>query len=127
MRYVWEATFVIVAITILGLFVWGGKVMMEEQREERVKGELVYRLVVPEEDKKEMREWILQVVKNANPMSDEEPEDNIIQAERTAKNIFGKLTPGLLVEYSFIPYHDLSDGQKKRFEKLKEENENVGN
>jgi hypothetical protein len=36
----------------------------------------------------EMRDWILQCIKNANPYSDEEPEDNTKQCERTAIHLF---------------------------------------
>jgi hypothetical protein len=35
-----------------------------------------------------MREWILQCIEKANPHSDEEPEDNTKQCERTATHLF---------------------------------------
>lgn len=35
-----------------------------------------------------MREWILQCIEKANPHSDEEPEDNTKQCERTAIHLF---------------------------------------
>lgn len=40
------------------------------------------------EDRDAAAEWITETVRAANPMSDEEPEDNIKQAERTAANLF---------------------------------------
>jgi hypothetical protein len=35
-----------------------------------------------------MREWILQCIEKANPHSDEEPEDNTAQCEKTAARLF---------------------------------------
>jgi len=40
-------------------------------------------------------EWITETVRAANPMSDEEPEDNIAQAERTATGLFQRTVPGM--------------------------------
>ena len=68
-----------------------------------------------------MRKWIIETVRAANPHSDEEPEDNIIQAERTALRIFGErklgmefYTDGIRVA---IPYEQLNERQKKACER----------
>ncbi len=76
-----------------------------------------YYYFVPDSLKPEMRKWIIETVRAANPHSDEEPEDNIIQAERTALRIFGErklgmefYTDGTRVA---IPYEKLNEWQKK--------------
>ena len=77
-----------------------------------------YQKVIPAEKKDEAANWILDVVSAANPLSDEEPEDNIIQAERTALRLFGVFTVGLDFKAKagtftvFIPYDECSDRQK---------------
>ena len=61
--------------------------------------------------------WITDTVRAANPMSDEEPEDNIRQAERTAMLLFGEITVGVR-KYTdgnclgFIPYADCTPEHK---------------
>jgi hypothetical protein len=56
-----------------------------------------YERVIPKENKKEYAEWLLQGMKNANPHSDEEPEDMIRQLEWTGLEVFG-------VEEAFYTY-----------------------
>ena len=51
-----------------------------------------YRLVVPDDKKAEAAEWIKHTVEVANPHSDEEPEDNIAQAEDTALRLAQSMT-----------------------------------
>lgn len=55
-----------------------------------------YQCSTPEESKK-LATWILKCIKDANPQSDEEPEDWISQCERTGKRILCEKTPA--VEY----------------------------
>lgn len=80
--------------------------------------EVNYRKVIPAEKKAEAAKYILDLVAAANPYSDEEPEDNIIQAERTAGDLFGEFTIGLKFKASagaftvFIPYDQCSTRQK---------------
>ena len=70
-----------------------------------------YENVIPQENRAAAAAWILECVKNANPHSDEEPEDNIAQAERTAKTLFGKPTLGMRTarnqHWVFVPLEDL--------------------
>jgi len=46
----------------------------------------------PEESIPKRAEFVLQCVKNANPMSDEEPEDMVAECGHTAEKIFCPLT-----------------------------------
>lgn len=79
--------------------------------------EVRYRIVIPPEKKKEAAAFLSNLVKVANPHSDEEPEDNIIQAERTTLNMFGKSQIGILAgkdgRWYFIPYDECNDRQKR--------------
>ncbi len=80
--------------------------------------EVSYKKAIPAEKKDAAAVWILDAVKAANPLSDEEPEDNIIQAERTALGLFGVMTIGLDVDLSaakytvFVPYDECTEWQK---------------
>lgn len=65
------------------------------------------KVVIPEERRAEAARWIIDTVNAANPKSDEEPEDNIAQAEKTADRLFGQTSFGVAVgtQYNihFIP------------------------
>jgi len=82
-----------------------------------------YYYFVPDSLKPEMRQWILYVVKAANPHSDEEPEDNIIQAEITGRRLFGEKKLGMEFytdgKRVTIPYKELNGWQKAMCEKWK--------
>ena len=52
---------------------------------------------VPEEKKDAQRAWILECIEKANPRSDEEPEDWIVQCEDTSLRLYGNL---LRVKYT---------------------------
>lgn len=76
-------------------------------------GNFVYQYgrYIPDDKKIEAAKFLNDLVKNANPHSDEEPEDNIAQAEITMLNIYGIRTIGLRNKYrrdSFIPYHKMA-------------------
>ena len=80
--------------------------------------------IIPEAKKKVAAAWIIKVVTAANPHSDEEPEDNIKQAEKTAIELFGVQTVGILMSnvygyYEFIPYERCNERQKALINKWK--------
>lgn len=69
---------------------------------------------IPPERAEEAAAWIERVCASVNPMSDEEPEDWIKQAERTARAIFGVKTIGMWIGSRsrgtiFVPYWDLPE------------------
>lgn len=86
-----------------------------------------YQRVIPAEKKVEAAKYIMDLVAAANPHSDEEPEDNIIQAERTAVALFGVVTFGLDFRASnqtytiFIPYDKCTPSQKSILDEYKKE------
>ena len=71
----------------------------------------VYQNVILPENRERAAAWVLECVKNANPHSDEEPEDNIAQAQKTATDLFGKPTLGMRMvrnqTWMFIPLENL--------------------
>lgn len=85
-------------------------------------GEVGYYYFVPDSLKPIMREWITKTITAANPKSDEEPEDYILQTQRTARRIFGVPRLGLrfqeYYDYYYIRYDNLSECQQSRFEPL---------
>lgn len=78
--------------------------------------EYEYGRYIPDDKKTEAAEFLKELVKNANPHSDEEPEDNIAQAERTMFSIYSVRTIGTRNKWlrdSFIPYHKLAPSFQK--------------
>jgi hypothetical protein len=75
-----------------------------------------YEYVIPAERRAEAAAWITATVAAANPKSDEEPEDNIAQAEKTALKLFGVPTLGMRTVrngvWVFIPADDLPANKK---------------
>lgn len=71
-----------------------------------------YANIIPDSRQQEAAKWILEVVAAANPHSDEEPEDNIAQAEKTALKLFGVPTLGMRMRrngvWVFVPFDKLS-------------------
>jgi len=51
------------------------------------------RFILPE-DRKDAQAWVSNCIKDANPQSDEEPEDWIRQCRRAAEELFGTYVPG---------------------------------
>lgn len=80
--------------------------------------EVSYHKVIPAEARDAAAKWVLDTVGAANPHSDEEPEDNIKQAQYSALVLFGELTiglaidPGKYISPTFIPYDKCSEWQK---------------
>lgn len=89
-----------------------------------------YEKIIPIEKQKEATDWITKTVAAANPHSDEEPEDNILQAHRSAEDLFGVLTIGLMTRINnrwvFIPYNKCLFWQKKIVDKYLETGETGG-
>lgn len=73
-----------------------------------------YNTVIPKENQEAAAKLMLALVEKANPMSDEEPEDNIRQAQRTVESLYGKSVLGLWRHYRFTGYDDLTPEQKAR-------------
>jgi hypothetical protein len=57
-----------------------------------------YELAIPAGRRAEAAAWVQRTVEVANPHSDEEPEDNIAQAESTADRLFGVMVPHLVID-----------------------------
>ena len=78
-----------------------------------------YRKIIPPEDRDRVGKWVTATVAAANPHSDEEPEDNVYQVEKTALEVYGIATLGMWIRPDncnfavFVPYDRLSDRQKK--------------
>lgn len=79
-----------------------------------------YDIAIPEENKEKAAEYVVKICEASNPKSDEEPEDMIWQAQKTAEKMYGKKTIGIYVWRNgsgspgeFIPYWSLSKRQKK--------------
>ena len=74
---------------------------------------------IPDSNKTKAEKFIIEICKVSNPQSDEEPEDMIYQAEKTAKVLYGIKTIGIRFQNQsggyaeFIPYWELSPRQKK--------------
>lgn len=75
-----------------------------------------YHKVIPAERMDEAIAWVNSTVKAANPMSDEEPEDNIRQAQRTAEEMYGELRLGMWFAGTFVPIEKLTPTKKARAE-----------
>lgn len=80
---------------------------------------VIYQKVIPDNRIDKAAQFITDTVKAANPMSDEEPEDNIREVIKTAKELFGIPELGMKIyddnfNYgTFVPYKDLSAKQKR--------------
>ena len=58
---------------------------------------IVYEYRIRPENREAAAAWVQKTVEAANPHSDEEPEDNIAQAEATADRLFGSQVPCLRI------------------------------
>ncbi len=56
---------------------------------------VVYRHIVPETARETRQAWVAKCILDANPKSDEEPEDMIRQCEDTSERLFGIRTRGV--------------------------------
>ncbi len=69
-------------------------------------------------DRESAAKWITETVQAANPMSDEEPEDNIRQTEKTAVSLFGESVLGIWESggdghrRAFTPYDECTTEHK---------------
>lgn len=81
-----------------------------------ITGYISYGTVISEADKRYALEMIRDIVGAANPMSDEEPEDYIKEAKNTVLDLLGERIVGMKFNsngvWTFIPYKQLSEGQK---------------
>ena len=99
-------------LLIIGSLVYVGSCMSKDM--DRV----IYRnykfgTYIPYSQQEDANKLLESIIEKANPHSDEEPEDNIKQAQETVHEMFGVRTIGILRDGIFIPYHELPPEMKE--------------
>ena len=86
---------------------------------------------IPESKKEQAKQFTIRLVKEANPKSDEEPEDNIREAYKTACYLYGEVIWGIQFVskgniVGFLPYDKCTPKQRKKIDNYRFSIPNTG-